>query len=109
MQGIEPAATVADKHLLAALDKQAHCWLEHAVKWHHRPGGAEQGQSWERLFFPIEADSPLDPLYQMLAVGVHPLGLANFRLLDHHVHHTLFSCFSRASLGSVAESDNHFA
>ena len=94
MQGIELVATVAEKNLFAALSNHTHRWLEHRVKWCRRIGGAVQDQPRERLFRSIFGQNPLDSLHEFLAIRVRPLDLAGSRLLGHHMHHPLFSCFS---------------
>src|SRR6266567_8014032 len=72
---------------------------------------AVQVQPWEQLGGPIFAHGPRDPLNQFLAVGLHQLGLAFCRLVDHHIHRNLFSCFSIAHLEDLQNQttifDNH--
>src|SRR5439155_11859971 len=48
----------------------------------------------ERLGGPIFVHGSRNPLHQFLAVGLHQLGLAFCRLVDHHMHRNLFSGFS---------------
>src|SRR5216683_3650282 len=106
--GIVAVATLTEKDLFAALGNHAHGWLDHTVNRLQRRGGAGQVQSLERLDGPIFADGSPDPYNQFLAVGLHPLCLVFWRLLDHHIHRNLFSCFSVAHLEDFAESDKHF-
>jgi hypothetical protein len=94
MQGIELVATVAEKNLFTALGNHTHRWLKHRVKWRRRPGGAEQGQPWERLFRPIFVHDARGPLHQFLAVGLQQHGLAFALLVDHDILSLLFSGFS---------------
>ncbi len=68
-------------------------------------------QPLERLDSPIFADGPRNPLNQFLAVGLHPLGLAFCRLVDHYIHRNFFPYFSVAHLEDVQNQtsifDNH--
>ena len=56
------------------------------MKQFQRRGAAVQVQPLERLGGPIFAHGPRNPLHQFLAVGLHQLGLAFCRLVDHDIH-----------------------
>jgi hypothetical protein len=55
----------------------------------------------ERLGSSIFAHGSPNPFNQFLTVGLHQLGLAFCRLVDHHIHRNLFSGFSIAHLQDV--------
>ena len=111
VERVVPVAALAQEELLAPLGNHAHGWLDHAINLLPREGVAVQVQPWERLSGPICVNGPRNPLHQFLAVGVHPLCLAFSLLVVHHIHKTLFSCFSITHLEDTQNQtiicDNH--